>query len=306
MNKLKFILIINVLVISLIASCTFLQGTGGKSWPSYQEVRIPLKGSQQTLQAFVYFPKDAMPLTGTDCGDALKEKSSLCDSGHDNKHDVVIFHHGSAADNPKESLPAEVQASYFLDKGYIVVVPMRKGRGTSDGVSQEGEIKNCDVNSWQPGIESAFEDVSAAVEYALSLPQFDHKIILAGASRGGYLSVAYAAQGPYKDKVQAVVNFVGAWVAQKEDQCPEDFNLVSFSKLGALSNPPNLWLYANNDLLNDKESIQSYYDHFKNGREDRSMFVYTNVPKNGHFLTDYPQIWEKDLTDFLVKYGGKE
>lgn len=106
----------------------------------YQEVQIPLLGAtEQRLQAFVYYPRD------------------------NTKHDVVILNHGSAGGNPRNSEPAVLQATYFVEKGYIVVVPMRKGRGASDGTSLESEEKNCNVDSWLPGIDSAFDDVSATI-----------------------------------------------------------------------------------------------------------------------------------------------
>ncbi len=263
----------------LLFQITSCQGTPVSTARSYQEVRIPFSGADnQSLQAFVYFPSDKQ------------------------KHDVVIINHGSAGGDLKTSYPAELQAVYFLEKGYIVIVPMRKGRGTSDGLSLESEEKNCDVNSWKTGIESAFDDVSASIEYAINLPAFDHRIILTGISRGGYLSVAYAAYGKYKERVAGVINFAGSWVAQSEDHCPQDFNLVSFSALGDEPNPPNLWLYANNDTFNDEASINEYYANFQHSVPDRKMFLYTNVPGNGHFVADHKDIWEKDVSNFLKQY----
>jgi len=277
-TKYSSILAVCLLAVFL-ASC---QGISLSGMKSYREVRIPFAGSpDQTLQAFVYYP----------AGNA--------------RHDVVILSQGSSGGNPKVSEPMELQAQYFVEKGFIVVVPMRKGRGTSDGVSMESEVKNCDVNSWQPGIESAFDDISAAIKYALSLPNFDRRIVLAGISRGGYLSVVYGAQGLYRDKVAAVVSFVGSWVAQTEDQCPQDFNLVSFTEIGGLKNPPNLWLYADNDAFNDAASIKQYYAGFYHSSPDRKMVMYSNVPGNGHFLADHQVFWEKDVSAFLEQFQEK-
>lgn len=268
------------LIILLLASCQSISTPGDLP---YQEVRIPSTGAAgQTLQAFVYHPNDHA------------------------KHDVVIINHGSAGGHPEDGLPAVSQAAYFVEKGYTVIAPMRKGRGASDGISLESEEKNCDVNSWKPGIESASDDLTAAIEYALTLPDFDHQIILAGISRGGYLSVAYAAQGKYKDKVAAVINFSGSWVAQTEDQCPQDFNLVSFSALGDLPAPPNLWLYADNDGFNDAASIRAYHAGFSFLHPDeRKLVMFSNVPGNGHFVADYREIWEKDVSAFLEQFLNK-
>lgn len=267
------------LIVFLLTACQPIPRTVEKP---YKEVRIPVTGTAgQTLQTFVYTPVDNV------------------------KHDVVILSQGSSGGNPGVSEPMEMQARFFVEKGYIVVVPMRKGRGTSDGVSMESEVKNCDINSWQPGIESALDDLSAAIKYAAGLPEFDRRIILIGISRGGYLSVEYGAKGPYRDKVTAVISFVGSWVAQSEDQCPQDFNLVSFSALGGMRNPPNLWLYADNDGFNDAASIKQYYAGFHQSNPDRTMVMYSNVPGNGHFLADHPDFWEKDVSVFLKQFQEK-
>jgi dienelactone hydrolase len=248
----------------------------------YKEVRIPVTGvAGQTLQTFVYTP----------AGDA--------------QHDVVILSQGSSGGNLKVSEPMEMQALYFVEKGFTVVVPMRKGRGTSDGLSMESEVKNCDVTSWLPGIDSALDDVSAAIEYADTVPGSNHRVILAGVSRGGYLSVAYGARGKYKDRVDAVISFAGSWVAQTEDQCSQDFNLVSFSEFGGLKNPPNLWLYAENDGFNDAASIKMYYADFSHSDPQRGMVMYTGLPGNGHFIADHRDFWEKDVTAFLDHLGYK-
>lgn len=261
------------LIVFLFAACQLVRGPDEKP---HKEVRIPLTGSAgQTLQAFVYTPADNV------------------------QHDVVILSHGSSGGNYHESFTGELQAPYFVEKGNIVVVPMRKGRGSSDGTTLESEVKNCDVTSWQPGIESAFDDLSAAIDYADTLSNSDHRIILAGISRGGYLSVAYGAKGKYKDRVAAVINFAGSWVAQSEDQCPDDFNQVSFSEIGGLKNPPNLWLYADNDAFNDAASIKNYFAGFSHFDPEREMVMYTGVPGNGHFIADHREIWEKDVTLFI-------
>lgn len=136
----------------------------------------------------------------------------------------------------------------------------------------------------------------------MQLAKFDQRVILAGISRGGYLSVAYSAKGKYKDKVAAVVNFAGSWVAQTEDQCPQDFNLVSFSALGDLPGPPNLWLYADNDSFNDADSIRAYYANFSHSYPERKMVMYTHVPENGHFITDHKEFWERDVSAFLEQF----
>ena len=163
---------------------------------------------------------------------------------------IVILNHGSAGGSPKQSIDWSADAAYFTSKGYVVLAPMRRGRGSSSGVSLESEEKNCDLSSWAPGLRSAFRDLDAVIEYAQSLTGVDaSNITLVGMSRGGFLSIAYAAEGLHKAQIRSVVNFVGGWVAQAEDQCPTDFNTVSFARYGAETHIRTLWLYGARDAF---------------------------------------------------------
>src|SRR5580765_4818590 len=109
---------------------------------------------------------------------------------------VVILSHGSSGGSPKLSDDWASEAAYFTSKGYVVLAPMRRGRGSSSGVSLESEEKNCDLSSWAIGLRSAFSDLDAVIEYAQTLTGADASdITLVGVSRGGFLSIAYAAEG---------------------------------------------------------------------------------------------------------------
>jgi dienelactone hydrolase len=176
---------------------------------------------------------------------------------------VAILNHGSAGGNPKATITWDNETEYLVGKGYAVLAPMRRGRGKSSGHSLESEDKNCDVQSWIPGVTASMRDISAVIEFSRTLPFADsHRILLLGVSRGGFLSVAYAAEGQYRDDVRQVINFVGGWVAQAEDRCPTDFNTHSFEKYGAETHVPMLWLYGANDRFYGDESIQTYFRTF--------------------------------------------
>jgi dienelactone hydrolase len=133
----------------------------------------------------------------------------------------------------RRSYTYAVQAQYLLSRGYAVVVPMRKGRGQSEGTYAESEERSCDFATWAPGIASALEDLDGIIEYLAQQPYADmSRLLLAGQSRGGFLSVAYAAKGTYRNQVKGVINFVGGWVFEG---CPNDFNRWSYGELGKLT-----------------------------------------------------------------------
>jgi dienelactone hydrolase len=217
---------------------------------------------------------------------------------------LAILSHGSSGGKPEVSISWKKEAEYFNQMGYVVLAPMRKGRGKSTGDSLESEDKNCDLRSWNPGIEDAMRDIDATIEWAQKLSFVDSKkITLIGVSRGGFLSVSYAARGKYNLNVNQVINFVGGWVAQAEDECPDDFNLKSFQSLGGLTNIPMLWLYGANDLFYGDKSVKDYAATFKAAGGNIEFHLIGGVPNNGHWLPDHPNLWAPYTNSFLQRTG---
>jgi dienelactone hydrolase len=249
---------------------------------SAQTVFIPVNSNVQ-LEAVIYKPEG------------------------DGKFPIVIYNHGSSGGNPSQSLPASEQAKYFVNQGFVVIVPMRRGRGKSTGRSLESETKNCDIQSWKSGLDASFEDLTAVIDYAQRLPYTDSShMLLVGASRGGFLSVAYAASGSKRSKLVGVINFVGSWVAQAQDRCPEDFNLISFKTFGRKSALPMLWLYGENDLFNASSDVKQYVDSFRTAGGNVHFELVKNVPENGHWLPDYPNLWTGIVGEYLSALGFKK
>jgi dienelactone hydrolase len=85
-------------------------------------------------------------------------------------------------------------AQFFVERGFAVLAPMRRGRGASDGTHEEYE-GTCASDVLGAGFARAIEDVDAAMAYLRPQPWADPtRVVVAGQSRGGILSVAYAAE----------------------------------------------------------------------------------------------------------------
>ncbi len=213
---------------------------------------------------------------------------------------VAILSHGSAGGSPKASSAWAREGSYLAEKGYVVLAPMRRGRGKSTGESPESEDKNCDLDSWLPGLTTSLQDIDATIEFSRTLPDVKSgAVLLLGISRGGFLSVAYAAQGRYRADIRQVVNFVGGWVAQAEDQCPTDFNLINFRRFGSLTQTPMLWLYGAHDLFYGNQAPSNYADTFRAAGGKVLFHLIEGVPENGHWLPSYPDKWRPYVDSFL-------
>ena len=218
------------------------------------------------------------------------------------KFPVVIFNHGSTgmgAISTTRRFTYEAQAGYFLERGYAVVVPMRKGRGQSEGTYAESEERSCDFSTWSPGIESAMEDIDGVIEYLSPQPYADvPNILLVGISRGGFLAVTYAAKGTYRSDVRGVINFVGGWVGEARS-CRDDFNRWSYSELGKVTKLKMLWLYAEGDAYYSPNAIKGYVQAFADGGGVADFHLFSTVPGNGHHLASYPEIWKATADKYL-------
>ena len=213
----------------------------------------------------------------------------------------MVLSHGSSGGDLKLEVPQAEQARFFTERGFVVVVPMRRGRGTSGGMSLESEDRNCDPASWWPGLDAAYEDVTATIDTAAHMPDVNaNAVVLAGESRGGFLSVAYAAQGARRRHVAAVINFVGGWVAQAEDNCPTDFNEVAFRRFGAVTRVPELWLYGDHDRFYATASIRAYPQAYASAGGKVTFDLIGGVPDNGHWLPGFPALWGAQVDRYLA------
>jgi predicted acyl esterase len=170
-----------------------------------------------------------------------------------------VFNHGSTGGNHaaiKVTRKAARQARFFAERGFAVVVPMRRGRGASDG--EYGESYGCDSPALTAGVARAVEDVDGVVAWLDTQSWADTgRLVMAGISRGGFLSVIYAGERP--QRVKGVVNFVGGWTSERCDRYTPNFNTGSLGTAGRSARGPMLWLYGDLDDYYGPAAIRSYY-----------------------------------------------
>ena len=132
---------------------------------------------------------------------------------------VLVFNHGSTgAGRVSPSSTAQYRypevARFFVERGWAVLIPMRRGRGASGG--EYLERYDCDRAILAAGVERAIEDLDAALAFVSAQPWADPtRLLLGGMSRGGLLAVVY----PSRRAVAArgVVTFAGGWTVERCD-----------------------------------------------------------------------------------------
>lgn len=212
---------------------------------------------------------------------------------------VVVFHHGSSGGPIPASYTERAfgLAKFLNQRGIALLVPMRPGRGKSEGVNIE-EPSACTVASTEAGLQEASAAVDASMSWLLAQPWSDaSRVVIAGHSRGGILSVTYAAQHP--EAVLGSINFSGGW---KSDHCGEvDVNAAVFSAAGKKApRVPSLFLYARGDGFYSDESMENYARAFKDAGGDVVFRMYAFNDVNGHLLFSRKQaLWEPDVDTFI-------
>jgi dienelactone hydrolase len=213
---------------------------------------------------------------------------------------VVVINHGKAYGDPKfqARYRAGSAARYFMSRGYVVVVPMRRGFSKSTGSYIGG---GCNVES--NGVAQA-EDVRDVLDYMTAQPYVDNnKILIAGQSHGGWTTLAFGSLN--YPGVKGLVNFAGGL---RQDNCAgwESTLARAAGSYGEATRLPSLWFYGDNDSY---FSVSTYSDMFKRysaaGGPAR-LVAFGVFGSDSHAMFGSPdglRIWQPEMTAFLKEIG---
>jgi dienelactone hydrolase len=221
---------------------------------------------------------------------------------------VVIFSHGS----PREAARrADVRAHSFAeqlraiaDTGMVVIAPVRRGYGQSDGDWVE-HIGRCDNADYLRAGRQSARDVRAAVQFAKTLPAVDTtRVVLAGASAGGFASHALAGEADAATLgIRAVINIAGGRGSQAPGQvCQPDRLVAAFGEFARSTTVPALWLYADNDLYFSSALVARMRAAVES---NGGKLTFVQVPASGsdghHFFRREPTgVWLGEMQAFLA------
>ncbi len=235
---------------------------------------------------------------------AIKLEATLYKPTGDGPFPLVIFNHGSTGTGviplDKTDNPWGFGAN-LVKKGMALLIPMRRGRGKSEGHYREPY--ECTLHQSHLGIRYASESLDAVYDFLKTQPWVDtEKIILSGNSRGGILSVVYAAER--SGAAIGVVNFVGGWMSDDcSSQAGVDINATLFAEAGKKAKVPHLFLYATRDSYYSISSVNNYADTFRQAGGIVDLKLYDmDVGASGHSLFyQHWRKWNRDLDAFLIK-----
>jgi dienelactone hydrolase len=203
---------------------------------------------------------------------------------------AIVLNHGaavSAEERRVESPELLLQtAAHFARRGYVVVMPLRRGFGATGGEFAE-DAGSCRNPDYRRGESAASEDVLAAYEYTRALPYVDgSRMILAGQSAGGVASIYTAARGP--QGLVAVLAFAagrgGNPVRNPGVPCAIEPLARVFDELGKSVKVPVLFHYAENDQFFNAQTSRLWFERFAAGGARAEYVLQPAFGKDGHYI----------------------
>lgn len=198
---------------------------------------------------------------------------------------LVIMNHGSprdaAARRTETRFRWSAQSRWFLERGFAVALPMRRGYAQSQGLWAE-DYGNCNsANYVQGGLGSA-DDIAATARYFAAQPFIDKsKIVLLGHSAGGWGSIA-AASRPFEGLL-GVINFAGGRGSQGPNNVCRDDRLVSAAgEFGKTVKVPAIWIYAANDLYFGPKLVEKMLAAYRGSGAKAEFLALPEFGKDGH------------------------
>lgn len=260
-----------------------------------------------SCQSFAIQMDALAPTPFTEGGLAVSLEVVLFKPLVDGRYPTIVFHHGSTGDGSDPSrfgttFTSKSITRYFVERGWMVAFPQRRGRGKSGGTYDEGFTLDrsgysCQEDLSLGGAAHALEDLNVITDWLRNRSDVDTtQMLVGGSSRGGILSVAHAAQRP--DVYYGVINFVGGWIAEG---CGDyrSINRTLFEN-GAAFSGRSLWLYGTNDSFYSLAYSRTNFDAFSAAGGMGSWFELTRSPGlNGHFIVNDLELWELVMDEYL-------
>jgi dienelactone hydrolase len=225
----------------------------------------------------------------------------------EDRRPLVVINHGSPtnpAQRPAMRPGFRAAAEWFLKRGQIVALPLRRGYGATGGDWAEA-YGRCEAPDYvRAGLESA-KDIAAALDYLAAQPFVaPEPAVVVGQSAGGWAALALASRNP--PTVAAVVNFAGGRGGYKDNRpssnCAPDRLVDGAREFGRTARIPTLWIYTQNDLFFGPSLSARMADAFRSAGGVAEYLLLPPFGKDGHTLfgaADGVERWAPFVERFL-------
>jgi dienelactone hydrolase len=237
----------------------------------------------------------------------------VCRPPGDGPHKLAIINHGSP---PRPDQRPTMEPSgcdreatrWFLDRGFAVAFPLRRGYGRTGGAWAENYGACATPDYFRAGLQTA-NDIEAAIAYARELP-FVRKdaIIVVGQSAGGWGTLALSSRNP--DGVAAMVNFAGGRGGWRDNRpnnnCAPSELAVAAGRYGASARQPILWVYTQNDTFFAPEISREMHAAYARSGGNARFELLGAFGNDGHglfFGQGGARVWGPIVDAYLAERG---
>jgi dienelactone hydrolase len=254
-----------------------------------EEVRVPSRSGDYTIATRILRPDGAGPFG------------------------AIVLNHGAPVSPEERRIESSDlllnTAAVFAQRGYVVVMPLRRGFGATGGEFAE-DAGSCRNPDYRRGEAAAADDVMAAYDYARALPYVDgSRMILAGQSAGGVTSI-FTAGARAPQGLVAVLAFAAGRGGNPGRNpgvpCAVEPLAKVFGELGREVKVPVLFHYAQNDLYFNPATSRLWFERFAAGGARAEYVLQPPFGKDGHYIFSADSgadIWLPVVERFFSKYG---
>jgi dienelactone hydrolase len=231
-------------------------------------------------------------------------------SGEDRKP-VAVINHGSPADGSQRARMAPPRynalSSWFVSRGYVVVLPLRRGYGETGGSWAES-YGSCQLpDYYNAGLQGA-ADIRAALDYVRGLPYVSaERSLVIGESAGGWATLALSSRNP--PGVSGMIDFAGGRGGHQKlpgggtGNCAPEALVTAAGRYGATARVPILWVYAANDSFFEPSLARRMFDSYVAAGGRGTYLPLGSFGKDGHRLAASDSgvaVWQGPVSEFLA------
>lgn len=236
---------------------------------------------------------------------SLRIQAYLYKPSGEGRFPVVIYNHGSREGYERRPTPFVFIGKMLTARGYVVLVPERRGYGLSSGQDYAQAVGHDVAEKFVERLQDETDDVLAALDYLKTLKFADtDRVAVMGWSLGGIVSIFAASRS---DSFHAVIDQAGA--ALTWDRSPAIQKALR--KASAQIHVPVLAQDAENDRTT--EAVKSVIREIEKQRTPAKLIIYppfappAGAPSQiapGHliFTSAGANIWENDVVSFLAEH----
>jgi dienelactone hydrolase len=189
-----------------------------------------------------------------------------------------------------------------VSRGYVVVLPLRRGYGATGGSWAEDYGRCGDPDYFHAGLTTA-ADIKAAVDFMSAQPFVapGHTIVV-GQSAGGWGTLALSSLNP--PGVPAMIDFAGGRGGHQPQvgNCAPAELVKAAGRYGATARVPLLWITSANDTFFEPKLVQQMVAAYNGAGGHATHRAVGPFGSDGHNLASSDSgaaIWQPLVSEFL-------